>query len=271
MKVWCSTLIPGLESRTLHPNQVQHNQLFSRIQQQASLKNYQKWSTKHYLNFNSRKNLYQDKIRPHRWSFCWRRRRVFHWSNDRQDVSPNQIREAQRNPIRWSGSYQRPVDGKSLHEDKIREADWNTGRCWHLRGSPHRLNIQFINYQVRSIIKDLIPGQTYLMHKGSNVITDPNTGKKMMRTASGRLVEIRGDFEIFVDPDTGKTMLMQTTEDGRTILTDPSSGKIFIRTASGRLQELVDEGGTLYDPATGKTCEKRRNVRFKVCNNTCSR
>ena len=90
------------------------------------------------------------------------------------------------------------------------------------------------------------------MHKGSNIITDPNTGKKMVRTSSGRLIEIKGDFEVYVDPETGKTLLMQTTDDGRTILTDPSSGKVFIRTASGNLQELVDEGGILYDPVTGK-------------------
>ena len=54
-----------------------------------------------------------------------------------------------------------------------------------------------------------------------------------------------------MDPDTGKTLLMQTTDDGKTILTDPSSGKVFIKTASGRLQELVDEGGILYDASTG--------------------
>ena len=103
------------------------------------------------------------------------------------------------------------------------------------------------------------------MHKGSNVITDPSTGKKMMRTSSGRLVEIKGDFEVFVDPETGKTMLIQTTSDGRSILTDPSSGKVFIRTASGRLQELVDEGGVLFDAATGEILnDLHSSVAFRV-------
>ena len=79
------------------------------------------------------------------------------------------------------------------------------------------------------------------------MFVDPETGKLMMRTKSGRVHEVSSDVNVFTDPNTGRTYVR--TKSGRyleldpdaEIEIDPLTGKMFIRTKSGNRRELAGE------------------------------